>query len=524
MTHTRRAVGVGLILLLAAAGLSTLILATDKGLLGKGTARSVVADFEDASGIRWKTRVQISGIDVGQVAEIALVEGDDKGPLVARVRLEVLDKYTLYSNARLRKVPDSLLGDFRLEIDPGTSDHPPLPPGGKIADVMGRSDLDTIQQKLREVSSDVAEITGALAGVLGGTSGQKTIATTVGDVQRLLQTWAQVGATAQQTVASQQEALAAIVDHIEGLSRVLYESVDKGPIHNFQDNAAQISQDLREVVKEVRWLVAGSQAGAAGDISSKPQGGVGQTVAALRGASQNLETALGKVASGEGSVGRLINNPNAALSLEETLADAGELVGGVARLQTSVELRSEYNIPFPGADRVSGGVKSTVGVRIQPKPDKYYLIEAIADPRGSQSRKITTVGAGDDAVSVEETETDFNAFRFSAQFAKRYGFATLRFGILENTGGIGLDLYALGDKLQLRTDAFDFDRRDTISNASLLPRLRGIASYAFYPHLFVHAGIDDPLNARMRTWFVGGGLRFGDDDLRSLLLIAPSPG
>ena len=55
-----------------------------------------------------------------------------------------------------------------------------------------------------------------------------------------------------------------------------------------------------------------------------------------------------------------------------------------------------------------------------PQPDKYYIIEAVADPRGKQIVTKTTTGVGSTRpTEVNKTTTTFNELKFSAQFAKR---------------------------------------------------------------------------------------------------------
>ena len=49
-----------------------------------------------------------------------------------------------------------------------------------------------------------------------------------------------------------------------------------------------------------------------------------------------------------------------------------------------------YNPPQSDPNHLQASIKNTLGVRIVPKPDKYYLIEAVSDPRGKQTRTVTT--------------------------------------------------------------------------------------------------------------------------------------
>lgn len=77
---------------------------------------SVSGLFHDASGLFEKSRVQTAGISVGQI-ESRELEGDTAK---ARITIRVLPKITLYENAVISKKAASLLGEYHLEIDPGT--------------------------------------------------------------------------------------------------------------------------------------------------------------------------------------------------------------------------------------------------------------------------------------------------------------------------------------------------------------------------------------------------------------------
>jgi phospholipid/cholesterol/gamma-HCH transport system substrate-binding protein len=100
---------------------------------------------------------------------------------------------------------------------------------------------------------------------------------------------------------------------------------------------------------------------------------------------------------------------------------------------------------------------------------------------------------------------------------------TLRFGIIENTGGLGVNLHAFEDHAEVRIDAFDFDRRNPSDLRGIFPRLRVTGMLELASHIHVQLGFDDPFNESLRTLFLGGVLRFTDDDLKAMLTIAPRP-
>ncbi len=80
----------------------------------------VHAHFDDVLGLEKKSPVQIAGIDIGAIEAITLDEGRAK--LTLRIRKDV----QLYEDARLSKVAVSLLGDYKLTINPNTTTQPPI--------------------------------------------------------------------------------------------------------------------------------------------------------------------------------------------------------------------------------------------------------------------------------------------------------------------------------------------------------------------------------------------------------------
>ncbi len=72
------------------------------------------AKFHDAAGLVDKSRVVIAGLTIGEITGRAL-EGR-----YARVTVRVKKETQVWSNALVLKKTSSLLGDYYLEIDPGT--------------------------------------------------------------------------------------------------------------------------------------------------------------------------------------------------------------------------------------------------------------------------------------------------------------------------------------------------------------------------------------------------------------------
>ena len=87
------------------------------GIQGKGGFH-VWALFHDATGLVDKSRVQVAGLTIGEIVDRQL-EGT-----LAKVTVRLKPDIKVWSNATVFKKSSSLLGEFYLEIDPGTPRSP----------------------------------------------------------------------------------------------------------------------------------------------------------------------------------------------------------------------------------------------------------------------------------------------------------------------------------------------------------------------------------------------------------------
>jgi phospholipid/cholesterol/gamma-HCH transport system substrate-binding protein len=276
--------------------------------------------------------------------------------------------------------------------------------------------------------------------------------------------------------------------------------------------------------------------------------GVRQAVTKLNDTLAKLDAVVGKVSDGKSIAGRLLTDERMGRELSNTVDAVSEYVERLDRLQIQLQLRSEWllNQTVSGSGRP--GSKIYFSARIMPRPDKYYLLEIVSDPRGVDTLTTSTVDTEVNGQSTRTTTTtrlNEQKFTFSAQLAKRYGPVTFRVGIIESSGGVGADLHLLDDALQFSASVYQFDRAFQAPNVSptkaYYPRAKVYANYYFLQHLFLTTGVDDFLN-RWQTGnlpggrsfnigtdvFFGGGVYFTDEDLKTLIgagggAIAPRP-
>jgi phospholipid/cholesterol/gamma-HCH transport system substrate-binding protein len=273
------------------------------------------------------------------------------------------------------------------------------------------------------------------------------------------------------------------------------------------DNAETLTADLKRFIGDQTAKPGEAKDGTVAKTLSR----LDKNMALLEGSLESIKSVTAKIDQGEGTVGRLINDDKLVRNFEKIVSDIGDFTGRFNAIQVDVEFRSEYNF---GA----AAMKHYVSLKLRPKPDKYYFFQVIDDPRGGVDRvkRVTTSNDPDKPPTLTETiVTTESKLKFTAQFAKRWHFLTFRYGLMESTGGWGVDAELLEDALRFKLDVFDFDFQ-------ALPRVRILAAWNFIEHIYVAAGMDDILNSPGRDYFIGLGVTFTDGDLKSVLPLAPS--
>ncbi|MGB0679740.1 MAG: MlaD family protein [Polyangiales bacterium] len=449
---------------------------------------SVWAHFSDVQGLVPKSRVLIAGIAVGYIEDIRL--DGARAKVTVRIRNDV----PLYLDASIAKKSASLLGESMLVLHPGSATKPRLKDGDRIRHVAGGAGTDEIMTNVNETAKSVRLVAAQLARAFGDDKAGNQMRTALADVSAAL-------AGIRRIIDGNEAVVGRTLGNVEAITS------DSGPkIARILANVEQSTQEIRELIGNNKESL--DQAG----------GTIGATASSIHRSARELEEILRDVhqisertAEGKGTIGRLTKDETLIDEVEGVVEGVGSVVGGISRLQTIVGLRAEYNM-------LANTFKSYVSLRLQPREDRYYLIQLVDDPRGltrtEQTTTRTSPPSNDDPAFQQQTKvTTRDAFRFSLMFAKRVQFATFRFGILESTGGGGADLHFFDDDLELNVDLFAFGEQT-------FPRLRARLAYEILQRFYILGGVDDMLNRGSTDFFLGAGLRFNDRDLKSILPFA----
>jgi phospholipid/cholesterol/gamma-HCH transport system substrate-binding protein len=459
---------VGLLVLGGSVILLWLTMMVGKFEIGKPAGYRVTALFDTISGLDLKAAVRMAGVQIGTVETVELE--DSKAKVILRINPDV--KIPRGTEAAVKTM--GLLGDKyvdlvppQLKAEPGASrEHSGYyRDGDRIERSIASSDADQLISKLSAIADDIKQVTGSLRQVFGTERGAQSMEDILHDLR---QTTANIKDFSSTLRSDGSELVMRLNELVAGLNGVVGEN---------RDNLKVTMENIKEASKSAEMALA------------------------------SVENAARKIDRGEGTIGKLVNDDSMYNNIDGAAKGITDYTSRIERMKTVVGFRGEYMFPEG---------KSYVSLELKPKPDKYYILEVVSDPFANYNRTVTTTTPGSTVV----TETFENRFKFSLEFAKRWGNLALRLGLIESTGGVGSDFYALDDRIKFSLDAWNFDSTEPDNENA---HVKATAAYSLNNTLFVNAGYDNFLNSRRATPFVGLGLRFDDDDLKYLLGSVPIP-
>ncbi|MBF0492867.1 MAG: MCE family protein [Deltaproteobacteria bacterium] len=367
----------------------------------------------------------------------------------ARLTLRINKEVQLPQDVTVEIRRRGVLSDVYLELVPGFS-HETIQEGQTIVNASPGVDFNDLAKNLNEVAINLKEVSSSIKGY----------------------------------VSSDDSALAKIMKNMEHLT---------ADLAAFSGNNRQ---NLDVVVANLK------------DLTGGLKGMVNQNAGEVNSAIAKIESITRKIDSGKGSLGKLINDSSTVEKVNEALDSVNDLVSPVTKMQTELG----YHLEYLGH---SNSYKNYVSLALRPRPDKAFLLEFVSDsnPRPNLSTTTTTVTSGgvSNTVVADQQSVSHNSFRISAELAKRFYDFTLRAGIIESSGGVGLDYDKGPFGVQLSAFGFNggsFDR----------PHLKASASVNVTKNIYLLGGADDFISKHKEAdWFVGAGVRFLDDDIKSLL-------
>lgn len=448
---------VGILVLAVSALIATMSIKVSNDPAGLGSTKNAHFYMDDASGLVKNSNIRMAGIPIGMIKDIRLENG------MARVEVILKGDTPVTKSARVEIRPNGILGDKFVEVIGGDVRDPPLQSGDQIMVVDDRASVDRMIGEISKITNSISQVA------------ENIKAATEGDKDK---------------------PLGRIVDNIDRLTTDLAALSAK-----HRDDLGEIIANLRETTDTINDLVTDDSSDG---FKSAFQDAV-KSLKKIEGTLKNVEEITGKINRGEGTIGKLVNDPETAEELNTAISGINNLLDTSNRLQTSFDFHTHYMANSKNA-------KSYLSVRLQPGVDRYYELGVIDDDVGTRERRrISRTTGGVETVTLED-RTFQDRVKFNAQFAKNFWNLTLRGGVLENTGGVGIDYHFLKNDLRFTAEAYDFSDI----------QIRASARYNIWSGLYFTLGGENLAgNSGESSAFIGAGLFLTNDDLKLLMTRLP---
>jgi phospholipid/cholesterol/gamma-HCH transport system substrate-binding protein len=437
----------------------------------------------DATGLSTRSKVYLAGVAVGRVRGVTL-RGNE-----AYLQVAFLKNVEIREDAKIARKSSSILGTSVLTLNPGSDPSPVIPPGSRIDSEKNAGDLGAIMGIVQEMGGQISQL------VREFQENQLAL------LEVSLQTFNSIAGKIDARSDEELERVSRILESVALITERLERLLARGEI-----DGAGPAADVYIALENIRMIT---------DEIRRGQGNIGQVIyddqlyAGVLAAVQRIEVAAEKLQV------TLDTITTVAQSAEEVIDNANVIVERATGLGFQVDTFGSYNFL---AEQVSAGA----AIRLTPaSDDRWYRIGLSSVPGGVSTRTVRETTDGNGIRTLKDTTETKYSFAVDAELARRFSILTFRGGLKENTAGLGLDIQPIR-WISLSGDVFNFRTGKT-------PNLRGtLTVYPFFDPdsdkpwnwIYLKGGINNSLSED-RDYFIGGGVRFADREIKGLVGLVP---
>lgn len=413
----------------------------------------------DASGIFPKTPIKVAGINAGRIKNIELIGNN------ALITFEVLDKVKITTDSKLRIKTVGFLGDKFLEIQIGKSDKR-LESGGSIVAVEGAG-LETIMKDASEVVKDVKEMIASLKDTIAPVDRTPPI-------KKILDNVEQISADAKDFIGKMKKVVGDNDKRIDDMIKNFEKVSENLARHTDEKNAESAMADVKEIL------------------------------ANAKKASDDLKQIIADIKAGKGTVGQFLADDGIADEVKQTLSGVQKLVNKVDSIRTELSVFTGANTDY--------GAESSAHLKIFPSPERFYLLGVTTSEFGPESETITTTSTNGGAETViVNKEQKKDQWRFDVQLGRKIHNWSFRGGLIESSGGLGIDYDVQSWEQRFSFEVFDYSEdRDMGVNFRISTHIQ------MWNVVYGKLALEDLLDEN-RSATISAGLRFNDEDLKGLI-------
>ncbi len=498
---------VGLFTVAGAVVFGTMLIALESGPFGEKKIE-YYTQLDNVGGVGVRTQVRVSGVQVGEVISIDVL------PTGARVNFNIRSDVEIPEGSFLELRSRGILGDVFIELVRNNYSTKMLKDGSLIPKRTEASDFNSLMSLVGSIARDLQTVSRSLAVVFGSADGQSSLQNIVHNVEKLT-------GDARELMSSQRYNIAKVIQNLRDSASRFTELMENnsGDIEETVRAAKTAAQDVQAFTAELKKMVTG-----------KNENKFERIVETLDTTSRNINASMAKVQlivdkveRGEGTLGQIVSRDETANDIRQALKGVQELLAPARRLQVEIDYKGEYRNLENNESIATMG--NHFNFRLRTRPDQYYML-GVSDSLGARTVTTTTSTTSTAAngatvvKEIKEVPDSREGLRFNAQVAKRWSPVGLRFGLFESYPGVAADAYLFRDKFTASVEAFhlsDAFSNERASDTSGLARVKAYGNFNFTPNLYLTGGVDGVGRKPGAFGFFGAGIRFTDDDLKSVI-------
>jgi phospholipid/cholesterol/gamma-HCH transport system substrate-binding protein len=415
--------------------------------------------LKDASGIFEKSSIKVAGITAGRIKKIEL-----KGAEGAQITFEMRKDVKLTRNSRLKIKSVGFLGDKYLDIILGDQEAERLPAGSFIP-AEGGEGFEELARDASEVLKDVKEISQTIKESLRDDEGKNVIKEIVKNINEMT-------ASLKRITTGNEEKINQIIDDVKAITEQLAFETDR-------HQKDSLMSDLSKI----------------GPILDKADSAAG-----------DLKIIMADLKEGKGTVGKLLRDDAVVDQVSQTLSSVNRLVNRINNIEADIALSTGANTRM--------GTDTRFDLDIYPAPERFFRLGVVTNDFGPQSvnesETYTSVDGGEETHRYQR-KINKSDFKFNLQIGRRIQRFGLRAGIIESTGGVGLDYFFPDWGIRTGMELFDYQK-------DAGPNLRLMTEITLWNVLFARIAGEDLISKDgSQSATISLGLRFNDQDLAALI-------
>lgn len=395
---------------------------------------TLVAYFPSVTGLENRAAVRLAGVKIGTVREIKLAERR------AQLVLNISPQFRVPRGSRAAMASLGLIGEKYIEITP--SDEPAFHEPGDTLESTAAVSFDQLGVLLLSIGEEIKGVSQSLRQITGEESQE--------NLQGILRN---LNSFSEELDGFLSENRAEVQAGIRGASQAVRE---------FERTIGEVSTSLDETLRLVKEIAQENRESIKSNL-----GKIEELLAEIEQSVRLLRNALEKIDRGEGTVGKLVQDPELYEEARETLDGVRQTVEPLRGMRAAGHFQGDFL-------NETQKIRASISGAFYLNPRTFFMGQIVDDPRG-------------------------DGFAYSAQAGMRFGALAPRAGIIESEFGMGVDLLAFNDRLTFSLEGFDFRREGS-------PRFRFSTHFALVRYLHLILGVDDLGSDSRREVFFGFGL------------------